>query len=323
MGTIAVDEIPKGCLYLNRRVFEQFDEVKTQGSYDANQLLEHLISLYCKQAGETRGLPVRLDLALKFCSLQALTPFEDSNDLMTHLLSIHSSHENNPELNQPNNEKTEMTKPKKNKRKPDFVQRKSLPAPTKKNSTVNSIDFPVNRSRSPSVSFSEDSGCFDTSKDEVKGTLNESSPDRIVPYTEMTGLDLSIVKKEKDESGVGGKRPQSEKDHPNTRPVANHPAEVSNSQAKSVEFESAVTKNQHSAINFQPTWRSNSVPVGDYNPSISPKQPLSLQSSPQGYNSLDSLAQNNDRKNSMFLREASPIIVDVFDVEKEIGRAHV
>ena len=90
MGTIAVDETPKGCLYLNRRVFEQFDEVKTQCSYDTNQLLEHLISLYCKQAGETRGLPVRLDLALKFCSLQALTPFENSNDLMTHLLSIHS-----------------------------------------------------------------------------------------------------------------------------------------------------------------------------------------------------------------------------------------
>lgn len=319
MGTIAVDETPKGCLYLNRRVFEQFDEVKTQCSYDTNQLLEHLISLYCKQAGETRGLPVRLDLALKFCSLQALTPFENSNDLMTHLLSIHSSHENNPELAQPSNEKTEQSKPKKNKRKPDFVQRKSFPAPKKKNSTGNSaIDFPVNRSRSPSVNFSDDSGCFDTSKDEVKGTLNGSSPDRIVPYTEMTGLDLSIVKKEKgDNSAIGGKRSKSVKDHANTRPVTSHPAEAVNSQAKWVELESSVSKNQLSSINFQPTWRSNSVPVGDYNPSISPKQPLSLQSSPQGYNSLDNLAQNNDRKNRLFLREASPIIVDVFDVEKQ------
>lgn len=317
MGTIVVDEIPKGCLYLNRKVYEKFDEVKSQGSYDANHLLEHLITLYCKQAGETKGLPVRLDLALKFCSLQALTPFESSNDLMTHLLSIHSSHEKNTDPAEPSSEKTDQSRPKKNKRKPEFVQRKPFPLPTK-NSTLNSvIEIPNSRSRSPSVSFSEDSGCFDTSKEELKAAPNGTSHDTSGPYTEMTGLDLSVVKKEKeDDYGVGGKKIKTEKGHLNNmKPLSLHPAESANSEARSMEFESPMSRNQHA--NFRQAWRSNSVPVSDYNPSISPKQPLSLQSSPQGY-ILENLAQNTDpgiRKDSRFDREVSPIIVDVFDVE--------
>ena len=81
---------PQGCLYLNRSVFNQFEEVKAKRQYDTNHLLEQLIGLYCNQAGETKGLDVRLDLAIKFISLLSLTPFENSNDLMTHLLAIHS-----------------------------------------------------------------------------------------------------------------------------------------------------------------------------------------------------------------------------------------
>lgn len=90
MGSLCAEEIPQGSLYLSRGVYEQFEDVKSHRNYDTNHLLEQLISLYCKQAGETKVLNVRLDIAIKFCSLLALTPFESSNDLMTHLLAIQS-----------------------------------------------------------------------------------------------------------------------------------------------------------------------------------------------------------------------------------------
>lgn len=323
MGTISVEEVPKGCLYLDRRVFEEFDAVKSQTNNDTNGLLEHLITLYCEQAGETKGLPVRLDLALKFISLQALTPFESSNDLMAHLLSVHASHEKTREPVTQGIEKTDRSRPKKNKRKPDFVQRKPFPISTK-NSTID-VDISNSRSRSPSVSFSEDSGCFDTSKEEIKAAPNGTSCDTSGPYTEMTGLDLSVVKKEKEnEYRSGSKRVKLETSSANDKkPFTLHPMEMVDNQARSAEFESPVSGNAQ--INFQQSWRSNSVPVGDYNPSISPKQPLSLQSSPQGFIS-ETFAQNSNHvidKKNRFGRVGSPINVDALDTEdktiEEVG----
>lgn len=59
------------------------------------------------------------------------------------------------------------------------------------------------------------------------------------------------------------------------------------------------------------------MPVVGYNPALSPKQPLSLQTSPQNYSSKN-IAQNSNstfRKDGLFDREVSPVAVDVFDDE--------
>ena len=69
--------------------------------------------------------------------------------------------------------------------------------------------------------------------------------------------------------------------------------------------------------NLPPTWRSNSVPAGDYTPVVSPQQSLSLQTSPQNY-ILNNIAQNSDpglRRDGIFDREVSPIGVDAYDVD--------
>ena len=118
------------------------------------------------------------------------------------------SQEKNPEPAKPSTEQLEQSKPKKNKRKPDFVQRKPLPVLTQNSSER---EIPKSRSSSPSRSFSEDSGCYDISKEELKSTPNGTSPDKNVLYTEMTCLDLSVVKKEKEDDYVdhleaGGKK---------------------------------------------------------------------------------------------------------------------
>ena len=90
MGTIARDQVPDGGLYLNRSVYERFEELKSRSSFDTNHFLEQLLALYINNSEETKILPVRLDLALKFCSLQAQTSFDTNDDLMSHLLSKHS-----------------------------------------------------------------------------------------------------------------------------------------------------------------------------------------------------------------------------------------
>lgn len=304
MGSLPAEEPPQGCLYLNRSVFNQFEEVKTKRQYDTDHLLEQLIGLYCKQAGETKGLDVRLDLAIKFLSLQSLTPFENSNDLMTHLLAIHSSIETSQETERPSvetSENTEQLRPKKNKRKPDYVHKKPYAISTStKNSILNSVieNLPANRSRSPSVSFSEDSGCFDTSKEEPKPLINGLGEDDKGDYKEMTGLDLSVVKKEED--GAGVKRLKTDKDH------------LSALQQSTPMTQLKPLDNRNQQRNLPPTWRSNSVPAGDYTPVVSPQQSLSLQTSPKNY-ILNHIAQNSDpglRRDGIFDRDVSPIAVD-------------
>ena len=83
-----------------------------------------------------------------------------------------------------------------------------------------------------------------------------------------------------------------------------------------MEFESPVSGNQQT--NFRQTWRSNSVPVDDYNSSISPKQSLSQQVSPQNI-VTENIAQNTDpsiRKANIFDRESSPVVVDTLESTK-------
>ena len=78
-------------------------------------------------------------------------------------------------------------------------------------------------------------------------------------------------------------------------------------------------ENRNQLRNLPPTWRSNSVPAGDYTPVVSPQQSLSLQTSPQNY-ILNHIAQNSDpglRRDGIFDRDISPIAVDAtYDEEK-------
>ena len=60
------------------------------------------------------------------------------------------------------------------------------------------------------MSFSEDSGCFDISKEEPKPMTNGLCPETNGPYMQMAGLDLSVVKKEED-GGAGAKTLKTDK----------------------------------------------------------------------------------------------------------------
>ena len=59
------------------------------------------------------------------------------------------------------------------------------------------------------MSFSEDSGCFDTCKEEAKPSINGLGEDNRRDHREMAGLDLSVIKKEED--GAAIKRLKTEK----------------------------------------------------------------------------------------------------------------
>ena len=108
----------------------------------------------------------------------------------------------------------EHSRPKKNKRKPDFVQRHPLPLSSKNSAEK---ELPKSPSRSPSISFSEDSGCYDTSKEELKTTPNRTtSHDTSGKEPEVVCLDLTVVKKEKEDDyvdhlGACGKKIKIEK----------------------------------------------------------------------------------------------------------------
>ena len=52
------------------------------------------------------------------------------------------------------------------------------------------------------MSFSEDSGCFDISKEEPKLSTNGVGEDNKGDNKELAGLDLSVVKKEEDGAGI-------------------------------------------------------------------------------------------------------------------------